>query len=171
MLAIKYGKLIKEERERKGLKQEELASKARVSRAVVSRLELGKPGPVQSDTLDRLLGALEIKSEDALAQPARHEARKMARLEQERRLHQQRERHLRLALELANDEGAAAAKVAKARARVELWRAKKSCSLFYIERWSELLAQPPRKIAKDMSSLGQWQDALFQNSPWSGVWT
>ena len=171
MLALQYGKLIKEERERKGLRQEELASKARVSRAVLSRLEQGKPKAVQSDTLDRLLDALGLKPANAFPQPPRHDGRRMARLEQELRLHQQRERHLRLALELANDERAAAPKVAKARERVELWRAKKSCSPFYIERWSQLLAQRPRKIAKDMSSLGEWQDALFQNSPWSGVWT
>ena len=123
MLAVQYGKVIKEERARKGLKQEELAARAQVSRAVLSRLE------------------------------------------------RQRVRHLRLAVELAQDGRAASALVARARKRVELWRANKSCSPFYIERWSSLLALPPRRIAREMSTLGEWENALFQNSPWSWAWS
>jgi hypothetical protein len=101
----------------------------------------------------------------------RDDARKLARLERERKLEQQRNRHLRLAIKLANDEKAAAMMVAKARARVDLWRRNRSCSAFYIQRWSEILALPPRKIAKAMASLGEWEDALFQNSPWSWAWS
>ena len=169
MLAELYGKIIKDHRVRKGLKQEELAAKAHVSRAVVSRLEQGKPQAVQSDTIERLLGALEVDA--AVGQPLREDARKLARLEHEKRLYQQRVRHLRLAVELAANDLEAYAKINKARERVELWRRKNSCSPFYIERWSQLLALPPRKIAKEMSSFGEWEDALFQNSPWSWAWT
>jgi len=99
MLALQYGKLIREQRVRKGLKQEELAGKARVSRAILSALEQGKRKPVQSDTLDRLLAALDV--EPQLQASDRGAARKLARLEQEVRRREQRERHLRLALELA----------------------------------------------------------------------
>jgi transcriptional regulator with XRE-family HTH domain len=169
MLAEQCGKLIKEARVRKGLKQEDLANKAQVSRAVLSRLEQGKPKAVQSDTLDKLLAALEISPQ--LGQFSGELARKMARLEQEVRRREQRERHLRLAIHLGDDESNAAAKIAKARQRVELWRSNQSCSPFYIDRWSELLALPPRKLAKEMSSLGEWEDAMFQNSPWSWAWT
>jgi transcriptional regulator with XRE-family HTH domain len=169
MLAEQCGKLIKDERLRKGLKQEELASKANVSRGVLSKLEQGKPKAVQSDMIDRLLAALEVKPQ--LGQSGRDGPRKMARLEQELRRREQRERHLRLAIDLGDDEAAAAAKVAKAWQRVELWRSNRSCSPFYIDRWSRLLALPPRKIAKEMSSLGEWEDAMFQNSPWSWAWT
>ncbi|MGQ0546373.1 MAG: helix-turn-helix domain-containing protein [Betaproteobacteria bacterium] len=169
MLAAKCGKLIKDERIRQGLRQEDLAAKAHVSRAVLSRLEQGKPRAVQSDTIDRLLAALQVVPQ--VERSGRDAMRRLARLEHEVRLGRQRERHLRLALELAGDEAAAAAKIARARERVELWRSKKSCSPFYIERWSRLLAQPPRRIAKQMSSLGEWEDALFQNSPWSWAWT
>ena len=169
MLAVQYGKLIKEERARKGLKQKELAARAQVSRAVLSRLEQGKPKAVQSDTIDRLLDALGVKPQvrEALA----GDPRKLARLEQEHRLERQRVRHLRLALELAQDGRAASALVARARKRVELWRANKSCSPFYVERWSSLLALPPRRIAREMSTLGEWENALFQNSPWSWAWS
>jgi transcriptional regulator with XRE-family HTH domain len=169
MLAAEYGKFIKDWRIRKGLKQEELAHKAKVSRAVLSGLEQGKRKAVQCDTIDRLLAALEIAP--SFDRADRDSLRKVARLEQEIRLRQQRERHLRLAIELVEDESAAAAKVAKAKERVELWRKNRSCSPFYIDRWSQLLAQPPHKIAKEMSSLGEWQDAMFQNSPWSWAWT
>lgn len=168
MLVDLYGSLIREQRVRQGLTQEALAGKARVSRAILSRLEQRKPQPVQSDTIDRLLAALGLKP--ALAEGA-DAARRLARLEQELRRREQRERHLRLALALAGDEKAAKAKIAQARERVALWREKKSCSPYYIERWSKLLAKPPRVLAKEMSSLGEWEDALFQNTPWSWAWT
>ena len=170
MLAEQYGKLIKDQRVRQGLKQEELAEAAQVSRAILSRLEQGKPRPVQTDTIERLLKALGVEPQ-LLDRPARDAARRLARLEQQNKLVQQRNRHLRLAIELANDERAAAAQVVRARERVALWRSKRSCSPFYIERWSRLLALPPRKMAKAMASLGEWEDALFQNSPWSWAWT
>lgn len=169
MLVDVYGKLIREQRARRGLTQEALAGKAHVSRAILSRLERCKPVPVQSDTIDRLLAALEVRP--ALDAAALDATRRLARLEQEVRRREQRERHLRLALELATDGASAKAKVAKARERVALWRAKNACSPYYIERWSTLLAKPPRVLAREMSLLGEWEDALFQNTPWSWAWT
>jgi hypothetical protein len=103
--------------------------------------------------------------------PARDDARRLARLQQQNQVLQQRNRHLRLAIELTHDERAASAKIARARERVALWRSKRSCSPFYIERWSRLLTLPPRKLAKAMASLGEWEDAFFQNSPWSGTYS
>jgi transcriptional regulator with XRE-family HTH domain len=170
MIAEQYGKLIKEQRARRGLTQAALAEAAQVSRAVVSRLEQGKPQPVQTDTIERLLKALGVESQ-AIDRSARDAARRLARLEQQNRLVEQRNRHLRLAIELASDERAAPAKVARARERVALWRSQRSCSPFYINRWSRLLALPPRKMAEAMASLGEWEDALFQNSPWSWAWS
>ena len=164
MLAEQCGKLIRDARIGKGLTQADLAKKARVSRAVLSRLEQGNPKAVQSDTLDRLLSALEISPQ--IGQSSQDFPRRMARLEQELRGREQRERHLRIAISLGDNKSDAAAKVAKARQRVELWRRNQSCSPFYIERWSELLALPRRQMAKEMSSLGEWEAAMFQNSPW-----
>ena len=167
VLAEQYGKLIKEMRLRKGLKQEDLANQAQVSRSVVSKLERGKSQAVQSDTVDRLLAVLGLSPQ--ISQSTPDLPRRMARLQQELRRSEQRERHLRLAINLGDDESAAE-KVAKARQRVELWRRKQSCSPFYIDRWSELLDLSPREMAKQMSSLGEWEDAMFQNSPWSWAW-
>jgi transcriptional regulator with XRE-family HTH domain len=168
MIAEQCGRLIRDARSRRGWKQEELASKAQVSRAVLSRLEQGKPKAVQSDTLDKLLAALEVRPQ--IGQSSGDVSRKIARLEQEITRRERKERHLRLAINLVT-EPAAAAKVAKARQRVQLWRRNRSCSPFYIDRWSRLLALPPRKLAQEMASLGEWEDALFQNSPWSWAWS
>ena len=170
MLAQHYGKIIKDQRLRKGMRQEDLAAKAHVARAVVSQLEGGKRRAVQSDTIERLLQALDVDLQ-AAAPAAREDPRKLARLEQDKKLNEQRVRHLRLAVDLATDARAAREKIAKARERVELWRRNKSCSPYYIDRWSQLLALPPKRVAKEMSSFGEWEDALFQNSPWSWVWT
>jgi transcriptional regulator with XRE-family HTH domain len=168
MLAAQYGRLIKEARVRKSLTQEDLAERAQVSRTVLSKVEQGKK-PVQSDTLDRLLAALEVRPQ--LDASSGVDSRKLARLEHEIKRLERREKHLRLAVHLTEDDSAAAALVAKARQRVELWRRNRSCSPFYIDRWSQALALPPREIAKEMASLGEWEDAMFQNSPWSWAWT
>ncbi len=169
MLAEQCGKLIKEARVLKGLRQEELAGKARVSRAILSGLERGKSKAVQSDTLDRILVALELRPQ--FGQSEHEHLRGIARLEHEIELRDRRERHLRLAVDLGTDPIRARAKVARARKRVELWRRDKLCSPLYIERWTKLLALPPREMARRMSSLGEWEGAMFQNSPWSWAWT
>lgn len=170
MLVEQYGKIIRDKRIQAGLKQEQLAERANVSRAVVSGVECGKRKAVQADIVERLFAVLGVQPQ-VLQQPDRDSPRKLARLHQEVKLREQRERHLRLAFGLAEDEQAAAEGIAKARERVELWRRKKSCSPFYIDRWSQLLALPPRQLAREMFRLGDWEAALFQNSPWSWAWT
>ncbi|NDP41277.1 MAG: helix-turn-helix transcriptional regulator [Aromatoleum sp.] len=169
MLAEDFGTLVKEQRTLKRLKQADLARAANVSRTVLSRLEQGNARAVQTDVLDRLFAVLEL-SPRMVDRAAPDHARKHARLEQHWKREVQRTRHFRLAIELAHDERAAVAMIAKARERVELWRNKGSCSPYYIERWSQLLALPPRTLAKEMALLGEWEDALFQNSPWSWAW-
>jgi transcriptional regulator with XRE-family HTH domain len=170
MLAEQFGSLIKDQRARKALKQVELARAAKVSRTVLSRLEQGNAQVVQTDVLDRIFAVLEVHPK-MVEGGAADDARKQARLEQQNKLEQQRSRHLRLAIDLADDEQAASGMIAKARERVELWRRKRTCSPYYVERWSQLLDLPPRKMAKEMASLGAWENALFQNSPWSWAWS
>jgi hypothetical protein len=125
---------------------------------------------VQTDVLDRIFEVLEV-SPKIVDRSAPDEARQQARLEQQQKLEQQRSRHLRLVIKLADDAQVAARMIAKARERVELWRRKGTCSPYYIERWSRLLRLGPRKLAKEMASLGEWEDAMFQNSPWSWAWS
>jgi len=169
MLAVQFGGLIKKGRMAKGLTQAELARTARVSRTILSKLEQGKPRPVQTDVLDRILHALDLTPQ--LAANSVLEDRRRARMELRTRLDQQRSRHLRLAVDLASNTARARRLMAKARNRVELWRSNKTCSPLYIKRWSVMLALPAGQLAKRMASLGEWEDALFQNSPWSWAWT
>ena len=169
MFAQQAGNIVKDQRILRGLAQEELARLAKVSRRLVSHLEQGKAPNVQANSLDRLFEALDLKPRvvDRLAADSAH---RQARLEQQIRQDEQRDKHLRLAIDLADDEQAALAMIAKARERVALWKEKGSCSQLYIDRWSQVLDLPPRKMAKAMASFGDWENALFQNSPWSWAW-
>ncbi len=169
MLSAQFGSLIKSERRAKGLTQAELARAAKVSRTILSKLEQSNPGPVQTDVLDRIAHALGI--EPHLATDAGLGERRRARIEQRAKMEQQRNRHLRLAIELTSDDSGATELVARARVVVELWRRNQTCSRFYIERWSGLLALAPKELARRMATLGEWEDALFQNTPWSWAWT
>lgn len=167
MLATEYGQLIRTQRIARQIRQEDLAREAGVSRTTLSRLEQGKAVHVQTDVLDRLLAALSVNPTiDLLRQ-----ARALARLEQQVKVSVQRERHLRLLLDLAGNPAAAAEKVARAREVVDLWRRNRTCSDFYVDRWQGLLDLPLAEMVRAMQSLGEWEDALLQNSPWSWAWT
>jgi transcriptional regulator with XRE-family HTH domain len=168
MIAADLGVQIRRERLARGFTQAALARAARVSRTVLSRLERGSPNPAQTDVLDRLFAALEVRPELA-ANPAMG-ARRLARVQQQLRMEEQRSRHLRLALRLAGDRVAARPLIGKARGVVALWRRNRTCSLLYIKRWSALLALSPGELAKSMAYLGDWENALFQNTPWSWAW-
>lgn len=168
MLSAQFGSLIRRERFARGLKQAELAKAAGVSRTILSKLEQCKPGPVQTDVLDRLLSALGVQP--GLVSNPLIEARHVARLEQRAKLDQQRARHLRLAVELAADKRKAARLIARAADVVALWRKQGTCSPFYIQTWSRLLALAPGELARKMADLGEWEDALLQNTPWSWAW-
>jgi hypothetical protein len=54
---------------------------------------------------------------------------------------------------------------------VELWRTRRSCSPRYIEAWAQALNHPPAGVAQAMTRFGEWEDAMFQNSPWSWAWS
>jgi hypothetical protein len=77
---------------------------------------------------------------------------------------------MRLALTLATEPKKAVLLIKDARRQVALWRSRSLCSDFYIERWSELLCLQPRDLARGLTELGDWEDAMFQNSPWAGAW-
>lgn len=169
MLSEHFGRLIARERLAQGVTQADLARNAGVSRTILSRLEQGKAAAVQTNILDRILGALG-RAPDLANFPVPDDRRR-ARMDQQARLDRQRDRHLRLAIDLAADPSRARGLISRAKARVSLWEKNETCSAYYIKRWSELLALPPGRLARQMASLGQWEDALFQNSPWSFRWT
>ncbi|OGA03990.1 MAG: hypothetical protein A3H35_00975 [Betaproteobacteria bacterium RIFCSPLOWO2_02_FULL_62_17] len=173
MLSRHYGSLIRKERLARGLTQTAVASTARVSRTILSQLEQGKPHPVQTDVLDRIFQALGIDPTAGDPGPgaaAILEERRRARLEHQLKLERQRVRHLRLAAELTANPKKARQQIAAAKNRVGLWARNRTCSPLYIKRWTELLALSPGELARRMASLGEWEDALFQNTPWSSEW-
>lgn len=170
MLAQQISQLIKEQRLAAGLTQGELARRAEVSRTTLSKLEGGKAPHLQTDVADRLLASLGIQARlEKTAGPGAD--RLQARQAQLLQTQQRRERHLRLMLDLLTEPDAAPAKIARARAMVQLWRGNGTCSPTFIERWQDLLDLPLSLLVQAMGQLGEWEDALFQNSPWSWAWT
>ncbi|MSQ50444.1 MAG: XRE family transcriptional regulator [Betaproteobacteria bacterium] len=174
MLSTHYGAIIRTERMARGLTQTAIASSAKVSRTILSQLEQGKPRPVQTDVLDRIFHALGIDpsaGNPEAAAATSMEARRRIRVEHQLKLERQRIRHLRLAVELTANPKKARQSIAAARTMVGIWAKNKTCSPHYINRWTELLSLSPGALAIGMTSLGDWEDALFQNTPWSSAWT
>ena len=161
---------IRERRKELGFSQQRLAEAAAVSRTTLSHVERARAPHVRMDVLDRICRALELEPRLAAA-GAPDAGRLAARVAHAARVQAQRERHLRLAVQLAADPRAARGRIERARRMVGLWRRNRTCSPQYIRRWTELLALPPAALALRMSSLADQEDALFQNSPWSSAWS
>lgn len=104
-------------------------------------------------------------------QPDVRAERKLARLQQAMVERDRLIRHQRIAMDLLTlPAPKVAAMVGRARATVERWRAEGLCSADYIERWSDLLAMPPKELAQAMvAEADEWGPALRQNSPWVGA--
>jgi transcriptional regulator with XRE-family HTH domain len=168
-LTEQFGRLLRERRRSRDLSQDELARSSKVSRSIISRLESGAAKAVQTDVLDRIFSSLESRVFVSEAPPPDAE-RQRVRLEHQGRLNARRDRHLRLAVTLSTEPKRAAQLIKDASRQVALWRKSSLCSELYIERWSQLLHMPPRELARAMTGLGEWEDAMFQNSPWAGAW-
>jgi hypothetical protein len=76
-----------------------------------------------------------------------------------------------LRLDLCANPGKSGPKIRRALRQVDLWQQSRSCSRTYIERWRKVLSLDPRGIAMAMTSFGEWENAMYQNSPWSFLWT
>jgi transcriptional regulator with XRE-family HTH domain len=170
MFARELAPAIKNRRLALGLSQVELASRADVSRTTLSRLESGADAPIQTDVLERVLHALDLRPSLSWSTTA-DDPRRRARLEEQVRRADLREKHLRLALDLATRGPEMKARIAAARAQVALWERNRTCSPFYIQRWGDILRLPVKPMAVAIAARGEWSDAMFQNSPWSGTWS
>lgn len=174
MLTKEIAPTLKSRRLALGLSQAELALRAGVSRTTLSRLEHGVDAPVQTDVLERVLHALDLHPNlSLLGEPPRgaDDARRRARLEEQLRRAALREKHLRLALDLTTRGAEMKTAISAARAQVALWEHNRTCSPFYIRRWDAILRLPVKQMAAEIAALGEWSDAMFQNSPWSGTWS
>jgi transcriptional regulator with XRE-family HTH domain len=169
MISRSFGKQLRKYRERLHLPQAELARRAHVSRSVISRLENERDSPVQSNVIDQLAAALGTNVQLFLGD--QYSPRREERLRQQLLQQQLKERHFRIALDLMANPAAAKRKIQRALKQVQLWEAQKVCSQQYIDRWRGILELKPRELAVAMTSLGDWENAMFQNSPWSFAWT
>jgi transcriptional regulator with XRE-family HTH domain len=170
MLSSQIGREIKSRRAALQIGQEALCAKARVSRAVLSKLENQRGEPVQTDVIDRLLAGLDAKVTVSLGESAAS-SRAEERLRNRLRHEELRQHHLRVALDLCANQADATPKIARALRQVDLWEQRKACSPRYIEGWRKALSLDPRGVALAMTSFGDWENAMYQNSPWSFLWT
>ncbi|HWH40186.1 MAG TPA: helix-turn-helix transcriptional regulator [Usitatibacter sp.] len=169
MLSRQLGRHIKSRRSALRVTQEALCAKAQVSRAVLSKLESERGDPVQTDVVERLLAALGVTVTVGPGESA--SAKALERLKHRQREQERRERHLRLALDLCANPVKAGPKIRRALRQVDLWQQNRSCSRTYIEGWRKALSHDPRRVALAMTSFGEWENAMYQNSPWSFLWT
>ena len=162
---------IKSRRIALGLSQVMLAQRASVSRTTLSRLESGAEASTQIDVIERILGALALSPRVEWTTPVPDAEKRMARLHEQIRMQEIHEKHWRLALDLATRPREMKSQVKAARTQVALWEKNRTCSPRYIRRWSEILSLPLPEMARAMTELGNWTNAMFQNSPWSGAWS
>lgn len=170
MLSRHIGRLVRQQREAQGGSQAGLARSARVSRTVVSRLEAGRADAVQTDVADRLFKSLGVVPSIGFGDIDLAE-RQLARLRHQAEIDARRERHLRLALSLVLDPGSARRKIARARRVVCLWEEKATANREFVDRWRKALAGSPAQVARAMTSFGDWENGLYQNSPWAFEWS
>jgi PHD/YefM family antitoxin component YafN of YafNO toxin-antitoxin module len=104
------------------------------------------------------------------AQPDRQAERRIARLQQAVAEHERLIRHQRIAIDLLSLPSTEQKQlIDKARATVAFWQADTLCSSDYVQRWSDILAQPAPQIARlIVDELDGWGPALRRNSPWIG---
>ena len=166
--AQQLGVAIRLARERKGISQSTLSKKAGVSRTTLDHIERFD-GKVD-------VGVLKI------AAVARHAGidfgvyqedpgilnRKLERERAALRAASVRERHLKLAAQLAIGEAQAIDRLHESRKMVALWRDNKTCSAYYIDAWSEIVNQEHREAAQRLLAIEpQWVNAMFQNTPFN----
>jgi transcriptional regulator with XRE-family HTH domain len=155
-------------RRARGLSQAQLASSSGTSRVTVARLEGGSSQDVRVGTVERLCEVLGLElAALPVGASASYEAR-LARAGLQARTLERRLAHARLAARLLGSRpDHARALVRRARAVVDRWERERLCSDHYVSRWRRLLSGPVRRVAAALLDPGEWEDALFQNSPWS----
>ena len=155
-------------RREQSLTQAGLAARSGTGRVTIARVESGSAGDVRLGTIERLCEALGL---EVAAVPVGGEAkleRLLAREQERARRLDRRLAHAALAARLlAARRSDARALIGTARAAVDRWERERLCSRHYISRWRAMLAGPVERVARALLAPGEWQDALFQTTPWT----
>ncbi len=145
--------------------QEDVASAANIGRSTLVHVESGKGASLSKIIAIANVLGVEVSLTD---RESAQTMRRIARLEQGVKIQSTREAHLRLAVLMLGDAAAGKPIVDDARKTVNLWRANKSCSPFYIESWQKLLAGSVREVGRALGAMDErWSNALLQNTPFS----
>jgi transcriptional regulator with XRE-family HTH domain len=158
---------LKQARRRKALSQAALAALSGTSRVTIARLEAGAARDVRVRTVERVCEALgfEVAAVPVGAEPVLET--QLAREREKTRRLERRLAHAALAARLLAGRREASGLIRTARAAVDRWERERLCSRHYIVRWRALLAGPVEQVARALAAPGEWQDALFQNTPWA----
>ena len=152
MLRQQLAPQIKSRRLALGMSQMVLAQRASVSRTTLSRLEGGVDTPIQTDVLERILDALALSPRldcGPTGTASSITEKQLARLREQIRMQELREKHWRLALDLVTRPREMKRHVIAARAQVALWEQNRTCSPHYIHRWSAILSLPSPEMARE----------------------
>jgi len=150
------------------MSQVDAARAAGVGRSTLIHLEQGRKDIRLSNALAiaRAMGAtMSIAGEsDGLSD------RRRERAEEALKLSARREAHMRLALRLSLGEPRALRALEGAREMVRVWKESRTCSPFYISKWTGILKGSPAQVARRVSEIeSEWLDAMLQNTPFSGA--
>lgn len=159
---------LKQARRERSLSQSALAARSGTSRVTIARLEGGGELDIRLGTVESVCRALGL---ELAALPRGGEQALQARLARERARAAGLERrlaHARLAARLlAERPDRARALVKRARAMVGRWEREGLCSDHYVSRWRAKLRGRAERVARALVEPDAWDDALFQNTPWS----
>ena len=167
-LGREVARAIREAREGAGLSQLALSARIGVSRGTVEHIER-LSGKVDVGFMKVAAAAREAGLRLGLYRenPAILE-RKLERERAAVRAAKARERHFRIALQLATRDPGAVSKLREARRMVALWKEARSCSPEYIDGWSRIVNEEPLLAAKRLLEVDPaWLDAMFQNTPFA----
>ena len=167
---MRYSRLreeIRRARLEQSLSQAALAARSGTSRVTVARLEAGSARDVRVRTISRISEALGLEVAAVPAGAAPVLERLLARERESSRRLERRLAHAVLAARLLTGRREASVLIRKARAVVDRWERERLCSRHYISRWRAMLAGPAERVARSLLEPGEWEDALFQNTPWT----
>ena len=155
-------------RRERGLTQAELAALSGTSRVTIARLEVGSARDVRVGTIMGICAVLGLEMSATPVGDRLGLQTLVARERERSRRMDLRLRHVRLAARLLSAPGReATALVARARGVVDRWEREELCSSHYVSRWRGMLDGPRGHVARALLEPGEWQDALFQNTPWA----